>query len=257
MAARRIRPYEKYAKIRSRQKSRLSHFLVMLAAICALMLLVRSRIFVVREIEVTGNSTISAAEIAGLSGIRLGASIFSVEKSEIERNISADQYVELVDVDRKLPDTIVLEVRERTACAAVNCAGVILVIDDEGRILERREHVPDDPEIIVVSGMDVSVGAQSKKIESGVSGQTERMCRLLTAIRDAQAQTLVSELNLSDPDNLYLISHSGIQVLLGDENQIENKLVWMQTVLERLTESGKMRGVLDVSSGKNAAYSER
>ena len=229
----------------------------MLAAVCALVILVRGRIYVLREIEVTGNSMKSASEIAGQSGLRLGMNIFNVDAEMVERNISADPYVELLETEIILPDTVRLRVRERAACAAVNCAGVILMVSEDGYILERLESVPQNEGIIVVSGMDVKIGPQGWTIESGVAGQKDVMSAVLEAVRTAGMEKRVSELNVADLDNLYLMSDGGVQVLLGDETQLEEKLIWMQAVLERLTQSGVMSGVLDVSSGKNAVYSEK
>ena len=239
------------------QNRRAFRFLLLLAAVCALVILVRGRIYVLREIEVTGNSMRSVSEIAGRSGLRLGMNIFNVDKEEVERNLSADPYVELLEARVELPDTVVLEIRERSACAAINCAGVILLTDQEGYILERLTGVPQDGNLIVVSGMDVSVGHQGDTIESGVSGQKTAMSAVLQAIRASGMEREISELNVSDMDNLYLVSGSGIQVLLGDETNLDDKLAWMRAVLDKLEQDGIMSGVLDVSSGKNAVYADR
>lgn len=250
------RGYAAGRKKTSAQK-RSGRFLVMLAVLAVLVLLVRSRIFVVREIEVAGNLIRQDAEIAGLSGIRLGMSIFSVDKEELNRNISADNYVELQEVNIQLPDTVTIRVRERTPCAAVNSAGVIMLVDREGYILERLTYLPDIPGVVVVSGIDVSVGAQSRMIGSGTAGQMAVMQKLLSALQASGVQKLVSELNVADQNNLYLVSESGIQILLGDEERLDEKLLWMKAVLEELTGRGVMSGVLDVSSGKNAVYADR
>ena len=250
------RGYDVGGKKTSAQK-RSGRFLMMLAALAVLVVLARSRIFVVREIEVAGNLIRQDAEIAGLSGIRLGMSIFSVDKEEVSRNISADNYVELQEVNIQLPDTVTIRVRERTPCAAVNSAGVIMLVDQEGYILERLTYLPDIPGVIVVSGMDVSVGAQSRMIGSGTAGQMAVMQKMLSALQASGVQKLVSELNVADQNNLYLVSESGIQILLGDEERLDEKLLWMEAVLEELTGRGVMSGVLDVSSGKNAVYADR
>ncbi|MBQ8954563.1 MAG: hypothetical protein IJ048_10635, partial [Clostridia bacterium] len=67
----------------------------------------------------------------------------------------------------------------------------------------------------------------------------------------------ISELNVADRYNLYLVSNTGVKIVLGDEENIPDKLVWARTVLEKLTQEGIMRGVLDVSTGKNAVYADR
>lgn len=232
-------------------------FLLMLAALCVLVMIVRGRIYVVREIKVTGNLTRSASEIAGQSGLYLGMNIFRVDKDSVERNLSANNYVELLEVHIETPDTVILEVRERTACAAINCAGVILVVDEEGYILERLTGVPEIDGVIVISGMDVSIGAQGRTIESGVAGQKDAMKKVIGAVRGAGMEKQFSELNVADMDNLYMMSDGGIQVMLGDETMLEDKLVWTRAVLDKLMQEGVMSGVLDVSSGKNAVYADR
>ena len=69
--------------------------------------------------------------------------------------------------------------------------------------------------------------------------------------------SVMSELNLSDRYNIYLVSTSGVQIMLGDEENIPDKLVWAQAVLEKLTQEGVRRGILDVSTGRNAVYADR
>ena len=103
--------------------------------------------------------------------------------------------------------------------------------------------------------MNVRISAHAKKIESGTDGQITAMSRVLNALDAAGMQMTVSELNVADPDNIYLISQSGIQILLGDDENLDAKLAWTQAVVDRLTAEGVMHGVVDVSSGNNAVYS--
>lgn len=248
---------ENMKRAASGQERRMIKLLLMLAAVCALVILVRGRIYVLREIEVTGNSKKSVSEIAGRSGLQLGMNIFNVDEREVERNLLTDPYVELLKVRVELPDTVVLEVRERSACAAINCAGVILLTDQEGYILERLTGVPQDGNFVVVSGMDVSIGHQGNAIESGVPGQKAAMSAVLQAIHESGMEREISELNVADMDNLYLVSDNGIQVLLGDETNLNDKFAWMRAVMDRLKQDGVMSGVLDLSSGKNAVYADR
>lgn len=239
------------------QERRSLRLLAVLVLIVLLVIVVRSRVFVIREIVINGNVQQNPSVIAGQTGLRLGMSIFSVKENEVERNLLANPYVELLEVNTELPDTVVLEIRERTACAAINCAGVILLTDGEGYILERLANMPQDTGIIVVSGMDVSIGAQGYSVESGVAGQKDVMKMLLEALDASQMTDVVSELNIADMDNLYMVSCSGIQILLGDETMISDKIIWAKAVLEKLTAEGCMSGILDVSSGKNAVYADR
>jgi len=240
-----------------RQRRSGVRLLLLAAAALVAALLLRGRIFVLNEVKVEGNTAYADAQIAALSGLKLGGSIFEVNANAIARNFSADNHVKLIDVRVNYPDTVTLVVSERRPRAMVNCAGVILIVDEEGCILDRLSSLPESSDMIVVSGLDVSISAQGRQIESARRWQMDDMQTLLAALDERGLSPLISEMNLADRYNLYLVSRTGVQIVLGDEENIAGKLVWAQTVLEKLTQEGVMRGVLDVSTGKNAVYADR
>ena len=134
---------------------------------------------------------------------------------------------------------------------------MILLVDEEGYILNKSSVLPKIPNLILVSGMNVTISSQGRILEAEASHQIRDMRLLLAAIGDMGAEGMISELNVSDQDNLYLVSQSGIQILLGSSDRIEEKMAWAKAVLSVLTQEGIMRGVLDVSTGTNAVYAER
>lgn len=265
MAVKHSREHEEYIRRKraemerkraaARRMRQMIAFILLLVVIALICVLTQSQMFKLSEIKVTGSSTKSHSEIAGLSGLRLGMNILSVDKKEIQRNFSMDSSVELLDVHIEMPDTVIIEIRERVVHAAVNCAGVILLIDSDGYVLQRLSSMPQNERYPLVSGMDVRVSAHAKIIESGTDGQLTAMKRVLTELYDTHTQTMISELNIADPDNIYLISQSGIQILLGDDERLDEKLAWTQAVIDSLTTEGVMSGVVDVSSGSNAVFS--
>ena len=230
--------------------------LVALVALLALAAyLTKAKVFVLREVSVEGNRGYSESEIASMAALTPGENIFDVSRDAVERSLSAHSDVKLLDFRVTYPDTVYLSVSERQARAAVNCAGVILLVDEEGGIMDRLSSVPEGS--VVVSGMDVSVSAQGRRIESAKSWQLTAMKNVLAEM-DAQGMlAVVSELNVADRYNLYLVSNTGVKIVLGDEENMAAKLVWARTVLEKLTQDGVRRGVLDVSTGKNAVYADR
>lgn len=230
-------------------------FLALILLLCAASLLIKSRVFTLKEIVIEGNERFGDAEIAAISGLVLGEDTLKIEKERISGNFSRSNYVELESMDILYPDRVILRVRERRPCAVVSCAGVLLVIDGEGVILERRSSMPDE-ELITVT-MDVSLGTQGRVIEASRASQREDMTRILAALEAQNMTGLISEVNVRDSFNLYLVSRTGVQIILGDSTDLDEKLVWARRVLEKLTAQGVMSGVMDVSTGKNAVYADR
>ncbi|MBR3502845.1 MAG: FtsQ-type POTRA domain-containing protein [Clostridia bacterium] len=230
-----------------------------LLAIAALIVLgtvfTKNRQFVLGEVLVEGNQRYTDSEIAAMASLTPGESIFDISREAVERSLSAYSDVKLVDFRVTYPHTVCLTVSELQARAAVNCAGVILLVDTEGRILDRLSSVPEGS--VVVSGMDVSVSARGRSIETAKDWQLGAMKDVLDGMDAQGLMKAVSEFNVADRYNLYLVSNTGVKIVLGDVENLTAKLVWARTVLEKLTEEGVRSGVLDVSTGKNAVYADR
>ena len=122
--------------------------------------------------------------------------------------------------------------------------------------MSRQESYPDGA-VLLVSGMDAYIDRQGNHIESSLSGRRAVMNQVIEALRQKELLDLVSELNVANLDEVYLVSVSGVLVVLGEAQDLPEKLEWMRAVLAELTRQGVMRGVLDVSTGKNAVYADR
>ncbi len=238
-----------------RQGAAVLRLIALVALLALALVLTKRRVFVLREVRVEGNRGYSASEIASMAGLTMGESIFDIDRAAVERGLSVNGDVKLVDFSVTWPDTVSLSVSERQARAAVNVAGVILLVDEDGQIMDRFSSVPEGS--VVVSGMDVSISAQGRRIESAKSWQLGDMKNVLAEVDAQDMLSVISELNVADRYNLYLVSNTGVKIVLGDEENMAAKLVWARTVLEKLTQEGVRRGVLDVSTGKNAVYADR
>lgn len=243
-------------RARMKYRRRLSYFLLAVVVVATSVLVFRSRVYTVRELLISGNTVYADAQIASLSGIVLGESMFRVSEARVRQSLAANPHIEFVSLSLRFPSTVELAVRERVPRAVVNCAGVLYIIDEDGFILEKMNRMPD-MDVILVSGMSVSVSGARERIEALLPGQFERMQAVLSALANQLLEQQISELNVGDLKNTYLVSKTGVQIILGDGERIAQKMTWAQAVLSDLTAQGITSGVLDVSTGENAVYADR
>ena len=95
-----------------------------------------SPIFNVKEIRVIGNSKISTDTIISLSGLKSEQNIFDFKTSDVVDAIKQNAYVDTVDVQRKLPDIININVVERVATYILKFGNAYVYINNQGYILE-------------------------------------------------------------------------------------------------------------------------
>lgn len=223
---------------------------LLLALGCVLLL---RFVFVVRSVDVVGGGDVMSDEaVVRAAKIDFGSSIFRIDVQKIERGINATGLLKFERVDVRYPDTAVIYVKQRTREAMLLSTGKIRVLDGEGCVMESLDQVPD-MDLVYVSGFRVMSCNTGERLQAE-SGQTEAYCAVIAALNSHAADLYVSELDVADPKNLRIVTRTGIVVLLGDMQRMEDKIAWMKSAVADLERRGEGGGTLDVSSGNKADY---
>jgi cell division septal protein FtsQ len=217
-------------------------------------MLLKSQVFVIRNIEVSGVTTVAPNDVIRKAGLSLGGSIFAADGNKVRVNFEREGLIAFDRLERRLPDTILLVVHERARAAVVNYLGVALVIDSGGTVMEQLNEMPSY-NLTVVTGLRATSYQVGQRLTSDVPLQVDSMLKVLEAISAQGLSGRVSELNVADLDNMYMMEKGGMMIKIGDDSALKDKLVWMQSVLDQqLYPQGTTAGILDVSSGKSAVY---
>lgn len=162
-------------------------------------LLVSSDFFRVKRIVVENQQRITAEEIIGLSDMRQGVSIFSLDLPLIGRKIEENPWIAEARVERIYPDEVLIRVRERQVRAIINL-GYLYYVDDAGEIFKLLD--PGDRlDYPALTGLD----------QNDFQEQPQQVRELL-----GEAVTLLGELagrqrfNLDEISELQLDPHEGI-----------------------------------------------
>ena len=106
--------------------------------ICTAIIVAMTLFFRVDEIVVTGQRRYTAEEIQEASGVELGSNLYLLNKYDIVRAIGAKlPYIEDIRVNRKLPDTLLIEVHESGRPFALVQDGSAWLISANGKIVEQ------------------------------------------------------------------------------------------------------------------------
>lgn len=108
--------------------------------------------FATRAVEIGGNSRLSEHDLLDAAGLALGQNIFDVSPEDAEARLLAQPWIAEAHVQRRLPGTYRVDVRERSAAALLVLDRIFLVGDD-GTLFKPLE--PGDPtDLPVVTGID-------------------------------------------------------------------------------------------------------
>ena len=219
----------------------------------ALWLLLTNAVFVVRDVQIVGAGEIPEADVRHLSGIRLGSRISAVDAERVRLDVESDGRVAFVSLSRRLPNRVVLTVRPRTKDAVILLGGKIVVLDAQGYVVSAGGDRLPDGNAVYVTGLRASYYTLGRQLDTA-DGRVGCMQTVLEALKAQGATAYVSELNVTNPSDLRIITRTGITVLLGDATEMAAKVTWMAGALADLEARGETTGTLDVSSATKADY---
>ena len=230
-------------------------FLLIAAVVVAVAVILYSALFQVRTITVLGNSTITAEEVIRLSGLKIGQSSMTIDDEAVMRKVEGNRYLRCTLVDVQW-DSVIIHVRERVPAAWINHNGMVVLLDNRGFVLE--ESLTDytgDAGLVKVVGLDVRRCALGQTISLETSTQLETYTQILVELKAMKGLDLLSELDMSSMDSIYLATRDGFYVRLGSEDSIHEKLRAFMITREEVIGMGYSTGTIDVTDPGRPTYS--
>ena len=216
-----------------RKKNNLSEsvFFILLVLV-AVFILFQSPVFEVRQIVVSG-TTISAETIISVSGISPGQNIFKLDIKSAEKKIQLLPLVKVVNITRKLPATINVNLEERKAVGVLQITDGFTQVDDEGVCLRKIDIA--NSKMPVITGVQVDFPGIGKRMKS------EKLSTVLNVVDELPGEILpkLSEVHIDDEGRIQLYMLDGIQCRLGLPEKIKQKGQILLDVLQELQPKGK------------------
>lgn len=205
---------------------------ILILIICVYFFL-HSPVFNISNIEVIGNKYLAQDKILELSQISKGTNLFKINKKNIKENIAVQPLVKNVQITRKLPSTLVINVIEHKPVGLVVCEDGFIQVSEIGTFLSLSRQI-GDYKLPVISGINMEyIPGPGQAIENqGLSVALS----ILKKIDSSLLESLV-EINVQDTKHILAYTLHGIEIKLGSQNDMENKLIKLQEILNDIVNS--------------------
>ncbi len=223
-------------QIKKRQKIKrvTTYLFVAVLVIAAIALFLLSPIFNISKIEVKGNSQVSSNEIISLSRIEKGMNLFSINKREIVQSVKENPFIESVNIKRNLPNGILITVTERNIDFLLEFGGSYAYIDKQGYILQiSSENISDKQKIAGYKTLEENIKPGNRLCEEDLDCIYDFL-HILNVAENYSLKQLITSINISDNSNYVLYLESERKTVnLGTTDNIETKMLFLQSILER------------------------
>ncbi len=228
--------------------------IIVLGVLLAVCVVLYSTIFQVRDIRVEGNTEFPASEVIRLSGLKMGMNTMSIDEEAVTRRIETNRYLRCTLVDVRW-NSVTLHVTERVPIVYINHNGMQITLDNRGWALEESlDTSVRYADLIFVTGLNIRHCVLGQAIRLEGNSQMETYTRILVELKAMKGLSLIKELDLSRMDRIYLATHDGFYVHMGDEERIHEKLRSMMITREKVIEMGHKGGTIDVTDPEKPTF---
>lgn len=222
-------------------------------AIGAIVLIMYSGLFNVKDFEVSGNSRLSSTKIISLSNIQVDTNIFSINKKQAKQAILENAYVEEVSINRKLPSTVSIEIKERIPTYILQFTDSYVYINNQGYMLEISNDKIEVP-IIVGFITDLSNIKAGNRLDVKDLEKMNTILKIYETAKNVELAEYITKIDVSDTKEykVYMESLNKI-VYLGDASDLNSKMLELKEILHK-TQNRKGEVFLNVDLNTQKAY---
>jgi cell division protein FtsQ len=193
------------------------------------------------KVMVEGAHYLTQDEVLKTANLAAGDGMFKVDLEDLNRNLKKLSWVDQVFVERRLPSSILISIRERKPLALLD-NGSLYGVDKDGRILSPSDALLNQ-DLPLISGVSFSADAVGTTQTAQILKPALDFFSFMAKKDDVLAHD-VSEVNLSEPESLKVTFINGTQVTFNTTVS-DTDLKRMALVLGDLNEKGKKASTMD------------
>ncbi len=191
-----------------------------------------SPFFNIKEIIVEGNEKISKEEIISLSGINLEENTFKVQNNEVRKSIKQNAYIDTVEIKRKLPDKIQINVKERVTTFMLTFANAYVYLNNQGYILEVSQTKLDVPIVTGFLTKEEDIHPGNRLCEEDLQ-RLEQALQITKSAESNDILNLITSINIEDKQDYILeLKSEKKTVHMGDNSNLSTKMLYIISILE-------------------------
>lgn len=185
-----------------------------------------SQLFEIEQVDVVGNTRLTAEQVTTLAGIADGETLLRIDTDELAERLMSDPWIAGAGVSRRLPSTLQIEVKERVPLAVVDSGTTFWFVDEGGRVL--AESMASSATVIPVIRDVPDFVAEPGSVSE--SETLRNALRVLTGLSD-ELRATVRTVAAPKVEETALLTASGVEIMMGEAVNMPEKSVLVTDIL--------------------------
>jgi len=234
---------KRIARQKKKRKRRLKLYLsaFFLLAVSIYVILAFTVLFPIKNIKVSGSKIYSAEEIIKSCGIDYGDNLLSASESEAQKLLKSNlPYIEKVELDRDMPNTLKIIVRDAEEFSCYEIGGNYYTVSSSGWVLSKNVIMPKELFVVKAKGVECKVGKEIKYNDAEQKELVETIQKNLSSLK-----IQINMIDVTDVLNIKAKVEGRFDIEFGTQNDLYEKILHLNGMLKEIDE-GK-EGSIDLS----------
>ncbi len=237
---------------RKRKRIKKIFMLFVLLLSISITLCLKHPYFNIKNIEVSGNRNISSKEIVDLSRLSKGNNVFYINVRNGENNILSNPYISEVQIKRKLPSTVQINVKEREALFYNTKDNKYFIVDKNGVVLQKKDNIKE-MHLVKLDGFDYDKSEIGKVLKNDDKSKIDIVTDLGDIILNSKNTIGITYIDLNSTIDIK-IYFGDMCVKLGRSDKLDKKVNEALNIINSKGLKGA-KGYIDVSFDGNPVFS--
>lgn len=219
---------------KSRRTKRIIKWVSIIAIVAAAIIFaLTSPLFNINEIKIENNNFLSEEKIISLSGLNKGQNIFRFLESDVEKHLKEDSYVESAKIERQLPNTVKIDVKERNRDFCIKFLNGFAYINNQGYILEIVE---ENNGVTIIEGIETPEEEiqQGARLNNTDLKKLEVAIQIMTIAKENEINSKITSIDISNKNEYILyLAEEKKTAYLGNSNNLTTKILYIKEIMEK------------------------
>jgi len=204
-------------------------------------------LFPISKLSFSGSNVYNSSQIADASGIDVGDNLFMLSEKDTLNLLKAKlPFIETVEFERILPDTLKVKVTDAKKFACYKIDDKYYTVSNTGWVLEETSEQAENVFLVEADGVKCKVGT-ALEIEN--NSTKEKIDSLIKYLSDQDIN--IDYINVTNEVNLVAGVENRFVVEFGTDNLLEPKIKHLKTMMDSIEEGKSGRINLSMWNSQN------
>ena len=227
-------------------------FSFLLIIVMLLYTVLNSQMLNSKNITINGNKYIKSEYIIKILDIKDDKNIFRYNINNMEKILLSNKYIDKIKIQRKLPNTLSINITEKDIVANLYNGEIYCYIDKNGTFIDKFGEDNKDDNIIKVN-IDYNLD-NLQNINFDNKENEKSLLSLIDYIKKESVYKKIKSIDMTNANTINIYTKDDVHVLLNKGEELKYNVSRLAAILSDLQNKNQIGGELDLSTGKYALY---